>query len=164
MGTHDSTEELLLKLSKELPRKRVLIVDRHPHARNSLRMMLSTLNITAVHGAGTSAEVLRQIGAAHFDIVLSDYLLDDGRDSQQLLEELRQQRLLSLAAVFMVITGERSYRNVVSLAELAPDDYLIKPFTADQLQSRLLKAIYKKHFFARVFEGIYILDTLAGRE
>ncbi len=154
MGTHDSTEELLLKLSKELPRKRVLIVDRHPHARNSLRMMLSTLNITAVHGAGTSAEVLRQIGAAHFDIVLSDYLLDDGRDSQQLLEELRQQRLLSLAAVFMVITGERSYRNVVSLAELAPDDYLIKPFTADQLQSRLLKAIYKKHFFARVFEHL----------
>jgi len=167
MGTHDSTEELLLKLSKELPRKRVLIVDRHPHARNSLRMMLSTLGITAVHGAGTSAEVLRQIGAAHFDIVLSDYLLDDGRDSQQLLEELRQQRLLSLAAVFMVITGERSYRNVVSLAELAPDDYLIKPFTADQLQSRLLKAVYKKHFFARVFEhldnGAYS-DALAACE
>ena len=44
----------------------------------------------------------------------------------------------------MVITGERSYHNVVSVAELAPDDYLIKPFTADQLQARLLKAVVKK--------------------
>lgn len=167
MKTLASPEELLHKLGKELPRKRVLIVDRHPHARNSLRMMLSTLGITSVHGAGTSAEVLRQVDNSRFDIILSDYMLDDGRDSQQLLEELRQQRLLSLTAVFMVITGERSYRNVISLAELAPDDYLIKPFTADQLQSRLLKAIYKKHFFARVLghlDNNAYTDALAACE
>lgn len=151
MSPPESTAELLQKLNRDIVRKRVLIVDRHPNARDSLRLMLSTLGITAVHGAGTSAEVLRQIGAVRFDIILTDYLLDDGRDSQQLLEELRQQRLIPLSTIFMVITGERQYRNVVSLAELAPDDYLVKPFTADQLQARLVRAIYKKHFFARVF-------------
>ncbi len=151
MSPPESTAELLQKLNRDIVRKRVLIVDRHPNARDSLRLMLSTLGITAVHGAGTSAEVLRQIGAVRFDIILTDYLLDDGRDSQQLLEELRQQRLIPLSTIFMVITGERQYRNVVSLAELAPDDYLVKPFTADQLQARLVRAIYKKHFFARIF-------------
>lgn len=165
MSPPESTAELLQKLNRDIVRKRVLIVDRHPNARDSLRLMLSTLGITAVHGAGTSAEVLRQIGAVRFDIILTDYLLDDGRDSQQLLEELRQQRLIPLSTIFMVITGERQYRNVVSLAELAPDDYLVKPFTADQLQARLVRAIYKKHFFSRVFghleRGAYA-DALAA--
>ncbi|MBK7422843.1 MAG: hypothetical protein IPJ48_06930 [Propionivibrio sp.] len=59
--------------------------------------------------------------------------------------------MISLSTVFMVITAERAYHNVVSLAELAPDDYLIKPFTADQLHARLVRAIYKKQFFAKVF-------------
>ena len=53
------TAELSHKLQKELPQKRVLIVDRHPAARDSLRMMLSALEITSVVGVGTLAEVLR---------------------------------------------------------------------------------------------------------
>lgn len=159
--TDDSaTADLTQKLQKELPQKRVLLVDRYPAARDALRIMLSTLGITAVTGAGNSNDVLRLVKASSFDIILSDYILDDGRDGQQLLEELRQQQLISLATVFMVITGERGYQNVVSVAELAPDDYLIKPFTADQLQARLLKAVFKKNFFAPVYlkldQGAYI--------
>lgn len=138
-----STAEYLQSLGKELARKRVLLIDRHPSARNSLRIMLSSLDISAVHNAGTTAEVLRQVKANRFDILLSDYILDDGRDGQQLLEELRQQHLISLSTVFIIITSERAYHNVVSVAELGPDDYLIKPFTADQLQGRLVRAVYK---------------------
>jgi hypothetical protein len=48
----------------------------------------------------------------------------------------------------MLITSERAYHNVVSIAELAPDDYLIKPFTADELHGRLVRALYRKQFFA----------------
>ena len=125
------TAELLQQLSKDIARMRVLLVDRHAGARNSLRIILSTLGVKSIHGAGTSAEVIRQVKSNHFDIVLTDYHLDDGRDGQQLLEELRQKHLISLATVFIVITAERGYHNVVSVAELAPDDYLIKPFTAE---------------------------------
>ena len=169
MGTNDAniTAEKLGKLGKELARMRVLVVDRHSSARNTLRIILSTLGVSSIHNAGSSAEVLRQVKAYSFDIILSDYHLDDGRDGQQLLEELRQKRLISLTTVYMVITAERAYRNVVSVAELAPDDYLIKPFTAEQLQSRLLKAIYKKRFFERVFthldNGAFV-DALAACE
>ena len=56
-------EEMLLVLRQALTKKRVLIVDRHPPARDSLRLMLSALEVTAVHGAGTTAEVLRQVKA-----------------------------------------------------------------------------------------------------
>ena len=165
-NANDATD-VMKKLLKELPRLRVLLVDRHNSARQSLRIILSTLGITAIHNAGNSAEVIRQVKAYSFDVIFADYILDDGRDGQQLLEELRQKHLISLSTAYMVITAERAYRNVVSVAELAPDDYLIKPFTADQLQTRLLRALYKKRYFARVFQhldkGAYI-DALAACE
>jgi len=147
-------EEMLLVLQQSLTKKRVLIVDRHSPARDSLRLMLGALGVTLVHGAGNTAEVLRQVKANVFDIVLSDFLLDDNRDGQQLLEELRHAHLIPLSTVYMIITSERGYTNVVSLAELAPDDYLIKPFTAEQLQARLIRAVYKKHVLRKIYEQI----------
>ncbi len=147
-------EEMLLVLQQSLAKKRVLIVDRHSPARDSLRLMLGALGVTAVHGAGNSAEVIRQVKGNRFDIILSDFVLDDGRDGQQLLEELRHTHLIPLSTVYLIITSERGYTNVVALAELAPDDYLIKPFTADQLQARLIRAIYKKHVLRHIYQQI----------
>ncbi|MER2624823.1 MAG: FimV/HubP family polar landmark protein [Accumulibacter sp.] len=154
MALPETTADLLRKLSKELSRMRALLIDRYPNARNSLRIMLSSMGVTAVHNAGSSAEVLRQVRAHSFDIILSDYQLEDGRDGQQLLEELRQQHLVPLSTVFFIITSERGYHNVISVAELAPDDYLIKPFTADELHGRLVRLIYKKQFFAQLYEHL----------
>jgi tetratricopeptide (TPR) repeat protein len=145
---------MLLVLQQSLTKKRVLIIDRHSPARDSLRLMLGALGVTLVHGAGNSAEVIRQVKGNRFDIVLSDFVLDDGRDGQQLLEELRYAHLIPLSTVYMIITSERGHTNVVALAELTPDDYLIKPFTADQLQIRLVRAIYKKHVLRRIYEQI----------
>ena len=90
----NKTAEIVAKMSKELPRMRVLLVDKHSSARNTLRMILSSLNVTSVHNAVSSAEVLRQVKAYSFDIIFADYILDDGRDGQQLLEELRQKHLI----------------------------------------------------------------------
>jgi CheY-like chemotaxis protein len=147
-------EDMLLILQQSLTQKRVLIVDRHAPARDSLRQLLGVMGVTTVHGAGNSAEVIRQVKAHRFDIILSDFVLDDGRDGQQLLEELRHANLIPLSTVYVIITSERGYTNVVSLAELAPDDYLIKPFTSEQLQARLIKVIYKKYVLRKIYEGI----------
>lgn len=145
------TEYLMLS---DLSDRRVLIVDRHPNARDSLRMMLSSLGVTKVHGAGSAAEVTRQVKGNSFDIIFSDFQLDDGRDGQQLLEELRLQHLIPLSTVFIIVTSERGYRNVVAVAELTPDDYLIKPFTADQLQNRLGRALQRKTALATIYRFI----------
>jgi DNA-binding response OmpR family regulator len=159
-GSPLDDEEMLLVLQHSLTKKRVLLIDRHPPARDALRLMLGALGVTAVHGAGNSAEVIRQVKANRFDIILSDFVLDDGRDGQQLLEELRHAHLIPLATVYMIITSERGYTNVVALAELAPDDYLIKPFTAEQLQGRLVRAIYKKHVLRKIYEHIEASELL----
>lgn len=158
-------DEMLLILQQTLTKKRVLIIDRNAPARDSLRLMLSALGMTTVHGAGNAAEVIRQVKVNRFDIILSDFILDDGRDGQQLLEELRHAHLIPLSTVYLIITSERGHTNVVSMAELAPDDYLIKPFTAEQLKTRLIKATFKKHVLRKIYQQIErgaLLEAIAA--
>ncbi len=76
----------------------------------------------------------------NYDVVLCDYILSDTRDGQQLLEEVRRQKLLPQSTLWIMITGERKYEQVFSAVELAPDDYLIKPISPDMLHERLGKA------------------------
>ena len=76
----------------------------------------------------------------NYDVVLCDYILSDTRDGQQLLEEVKRQKLLPQSTIWIMITGERKYEQVFSTVELAPDDYLIKPISPDLLHERLGKA------------------------
>lgn len=125
----------------------MLIADRHPAVRSSLRDLVSTLGVTSIHMAESSNAVKRHVTGQRFDVILCDYLLEPHKDGQQLLEELRHTHAIPLSTIFMIVTGERAYQSVVSVAELAPDDYLIKPFTPEHLAQRLHKALEKKHVF-----------------
>ena len=49
-------------------------------------------------------------------------------------------RLLPLTTIWIMITGEQKYEQVFSAAELAPDDYLIKPITPALLMERIQQA------------------------
>lgn len=131
----------------------MLIVDRHPPVRLSMRDLVATLGVTAIHMAESSHAAKRHVGGQKFDVILCDYLLEAHKDGQQLLEELRHTGAIPLSTIFMIVTGERAYQSVVSVAELAPDDYLIKPFTPEHLAQRLLKALEKKHAF-RIAHGL----------
>lgn len=91
-----------------------------------------------------------------FDVVLCDYVLSEerhtsgsgyraiSRDGQHLLEECRRVKLIPTASVFIMITGERHYEKVFAAAELAPDDYLLKPLTPSSLLERLTRAYLKR--------------------
>jgi CheY-like chemotaxis protein len=130
---------------------RVIIADHHAHTRTALREMVSVLGATSIINSGNAADVIRQVKARQVDVILCDYELDGMRDGQQLLEELRHDKLVPLATIFMMITGERSYKKVVAVAEFAPDDYLIKPFTANQLLERLTRVSLKKSAFLKAY-------------
>lgn len=153
----------------EFESKRVLIVDDDQGMRSSMRVILSTFGVTRSDMMPTANDAVRRIQSTDYDIILCDYYLGEGRDGQQLLEELRHNRLIKLSTVFMMVTAERGYEKVVSAVELAPDDYLIKPFTGEQLRARLERALLKKAAFAPVYaliekgdlrEAIQICDTI----
>jgi tetratricopeptide (TPR) repeat protein len=130
-----------------LRHKSGVIVDPNAASRSALRAMLSAIGMVQVVQAAGSVDALRRVKEKPADIILCDYLLEDGRDGQQLLEEMRNKHLIPLSTAFIVITRERRYQSVVSVAELAPDDYLLKPFTPQHLLERLEAVLEKKHAF-----------------
>jgi len=131
--------------------KRVLIVDDVAGVRSSIRSILGTFGVVYSEMSGTANDAIRRLQAKPYDIIICDYFLGDGSDGQQLLEQLRHNKLISLSTIFIMVTAERVYEKVVSAVELAPDDYLVKPFTADVLKSRLERVIQKKMAFAAIY-------------
>lgn len=134
--------------------KRVLIVDDHVGMRSSMRAILSSFGVVYSEMAGTANDAIRRLQNKSYDVIICDYFLGDGTDGQQLLEQLRHNKLIKLQTIFVMVTAESAYERVVSAVELAPDDYLIKPFTADTLATRLERAMQKKQAFAPIHDLI----------
>jgi tetratricopeptide (TPR) repeat protein len=64
-----------------------------------------------------------------------------------MLEDLRHHRLMHPATLFFMVTGEGRMGKVVSAAELAPADYILKPFAADAILERITRALDKRAVF-----------------
>ena len=129
---------------------RALLIEPHAGMRVSLHNMLNLCGINKIEHMLTAGTAVRAIQGKVFDLVLCEYDLGVGQDGQQLLEDVRHHKLTPLSTIFIMVTAERAYAKVVSAAELAPSDYLLKPFTADMLLERVLKAIEKRKAFAEV--------------
>lgn len=130
--------------------KRLLIIDDMPEMRSSMRSQVASLGMDQTTLAGSVKDALDQLKKAKFDIILCDYYLGGGTDGQQFLEYVRTQRIISRATLFIMITAEKGYESVVTAAECMPDDYLLKPFTADALKSRVDRLLDKKERLAHI--------------
>jgi len=131
---------------------KTLVVDDIPGMRSAVKMTLSNFGITRTDVAGSAQEAMNRVANTSYDLILCDYNLGDGRDGQQLLEELRHRNLITLKTVYIMVTAEALYEKVAATAELAPDDYMLKPFNAEVLRNRLDAILLKKMAFAEVYD------------
>src|SRR5690606_5041043 len=125
-------------------RKSALVIDDYPDMRGSIRRMLVNFGINEVRLAANGNEAIAECENNHFDIILCDYNLGDGKNGQQVLEELRYRRLLKRTTAYMMITAETTKAMVFGALEYQPDDYLTKPFTQTVLQHRLDRLVLEK--------------------
>jgi tetratricopeptide (TPR) repeat protein len=133
----------------------VLVIDPNPGMRSNLQNMLNASNINKIEYAVNSGTAIRQLTRRAYDIVLCEYDLGSegganagaGQDGQQLLEDLRHHRLISPWTIFIMLTSEAVYGKVIGAAELAPTDYVLKPFTAETLGARIARAIERRAVF-----------------
>ncbi|GAA5176229.1 hypothetical protein GCM10025771_10420 [Niveibacterium umoris] len=142
----------------DLTQIRVLIADQQSSVRTWLRTQLALIGIQQASMAANATDLLRHCKTGGFDVVLCDHHLDNQKDGVDLLEDLRYQSLLPLSSVFMIVTGERTYKRVISAVEFAPDDYLIKPFSANDLSHRVMAALMKKQILKDVFARLAVHD------
>ena len=142
----------------------ILIVDSQPGMRTQMRNMLAISGMSKVQFAVSAGVAVRKLREVRFDIILCEYHLGEGQDGQHLLEDLRHHAIIPLSTLFIMVTGERQYEKVVGAAELAPNDYILKPFAADTLYERLERALAKRDAFLPAYRLMEMGDTPAAIE
>jgi tetratricopeptide (TPR) repeat protein len=95
-----------------------------------------------------------------YDVVLCDFNLGEGKNGQQVLEEVRVRNLLAPSSVFLMVSAEKSVESVMGAAEHQPDAYLIKPITEGVLLSRLNRVWHKKQVFRPIDQACAEKDYL----
>ncbi|WP_081897455.1 tetratricopeptide repeat-containing response regulator [Massilia sp. BSC265] len=135
----------------ELEGLTALIIEPHAGMRANIHGMLNMCGLTRIEHASSSNLAVKHLGLRSFDMILCEYDLEGGQDGQQLLEDVRHHKLMPLSTMFFMVTAEGNHSKVVSAAELAPTDYILKPFTADRLLDRIARALDRRSAFMPVY-------------
>ncbi|MBU1311115.1 MAG: response regulator [Gammaproteobacteria bacterium] len=141
--------------NKTLENQRVLIVDDQRAFQLMFKGILYSMGATNVAFAPTGEQALAKCAMASYDILFVDYHLGIGKNGKQLLEDLREKKLLPPHCIFMLVTGENSVPMVMSAVELEPDDYLVKPFSQSVLRSRIQRIQRKKTQLADLYQALF---------
>jgi two-component system, chemotaxis family, chemotaxis protein CheY len=114
---------------------RVLIVDDSATLRNVIKRGLNDLHVTDIAEAGDGAEALGLFQQGGFDLILSDWIMA-GLDGLEFLKEVRK---VDPSIPFLMVTTESERSHVILAIQAGVSDYVVKPFTAESLKSKLDK-------------------------
>ncbi|QJD59909.1 response regulator [Pseudomonas sp. gcc21] len=134
--------------------KRVLIADDFSGFRTSVTAMLRQMAVRDVDSVATGEETLALCRNNRYDIILHDYNLGDGKNGQQVLEELHHTKRISPHCIFVMVTAESSQAMVIAALECEPDAYLTKPFNRASLEQRLDKLVQRKTTLKPILDAI----------
>ena len=135
-------------------KKKVLIVDDQRAFQVMLKAMLTNLGCDSVYFADTAEAAVKQCREISFDLLLVDYNLGSGKNGRQLLEFLRNHNLVSVDSMLFIVTGDNSRSMVLTALELEPDDYLMKPFSGHQLDTRVQRCYRKKSDLIDIYTAL----------
>lgn len=126
--------------------KSILIIDDSQVFISLLKSMLIRFGFKNenIDSTTESEKALRILKNKRFDIVFCDYNMNHHIDGALILDEIKTRKLLKSNSVFICLTGDNSLSVITYFIELEPDDYLIKPFKANDLIDRLKKVINRK--------------------
>ncbi len=110
------------------PPARILLVEDEANMVRTLAKILQRKGYS-VDAAGTGEEALRQLGAVHYDLVITDLNMPV-MDGMQLLREMKERQL---NPAVIVLTGHGTIQSAVEAMKLGAGDYLIKPCHPDEL-------------------------------
>ena len=136
----------------ELDGLTALIIEPHAGMRATIHNMLTMCGLSKIDHVGSSNQAVKHLGVKPYDLILCEYALEGGQDGQQLLEDVRHHKLMPLSTMFFMVTAEGDSGKVVSAAELAPTDYILKPFTADLLLERIARGLERRNALLPVYE------------
>lgn len=144
----------LMKIIDYADKRCLVIEDRRPFLM-LLRGLLNNLGATKVTTELSAEAGIKSCKLVKYDIVICDLHLGTNRKNGfEFLEEIRKLKLIRPTTVFIMISGDSARSMVLGSLEKQPDDYLIKPFSQAQLNSRIARATNKRISLATLYTQI----------
>ena len=125
-----------MAVDKNMP---ILIVDDYKTMLRIIRNLLSQLNFGNVEEAGDGKTALEKMRSKPPELVISDWNMEP-MTGLQLLREVRADATLK-DTPFIMITAESKTENVVAAKEAGVSNYIVKPFNAETLKSKLVSVL-----------------------
>ena len=139
--------------------RRVLVVDDHPTARQSVIDVLTVLGLDVV-GCESARSALQCLRRESFDLIMTDLMMP-GMDGLQFLKEVSS---LNVHAQTIMMTAHGSVATAVEAMRHGAFDYVEKPFDVDQLEAVVRAALQEGAVVGKrseILEGHG--DLLVGR-
>ncbi len=115
---------------------KVLVVDDYKTMVRIIRNLLKQLEFNNVDEAADGSAALRKLRDGNFGLVISDWNMEP-MTGLQLLKEVRSDEHLK-DLPFIMVTAESKTENVISAKEAGVNNYIVKPFNAATLKSKLV--------------------------
>lgn len=138
--------------------KQILIIDDCAPVRASIKAMAQQIGFESIHLARDANEAIAKCHDLPFDFILCDFNLGEGKDGYQVFETLKAQQLLAPLNCFLMVSAENQRQIVHGMIELQPDDYLLKPFSYQQLEERIVRAITNRIALRKVYVHLFEHD------
>jgi len=127
------------------PNMQVLVVDDHRTMRRIIKNHLGQLGITKIDEAGDGQEALQMLVRQKYNLILADWNMMP-MTGLELLEYVRKDVTYQHKDVpFVMITAEARTENVVKAKQADVDNYVIKPFNAETLETKIKAALVKRN-------------------
>ena len=117
----------------------VLIVDDYKTMLRIIRNLLKQINFNNVEEASDGTEALQKLRTGQYGLVISDWNMEP-MTGLQLLQEVRSDARLK-PTPFIMVTAESKAENIVAAKQAGVSNYIVKPFNAETLQSKIEKVL-----------------------
>lgn len=153
-----------LEESLEQKHKRVLIIEDMSEMRSMLKALITSLGYVHIDTEASGPASLKLIQNKRYDIIFSDYNLGGSVNGQQILEFTRRTYNEDESTIFIMVSADIAYENVVGVLEFQPDSYLVKPFTPAAFNRRFEQIKKQKSVFDEINNARKAKDYLAIEE
>lgn len=113
----------------------ILIVDDYRTMLRIIRNLLKQLGFDNVDEATDGAQALQKLRSKEYKLIISDWNMEP-MSGMQLLTEVRADNQLK-GVPFIMITAESKTENVVAAKQAGVSNYIVKPFNAATLKTKL---------------------------
>ncbi|MDH3235442.1 MAG: response regulator [Alphaproteobacteria bacterium] len=117
----------------------ILLVDDYVTMLRILRNIFVQLKFTNIHEATDGVTALAELRAGDYSLIMSDWNMEP-MTGLELLREVRADDKLKQIP-FIMVTAESKTENVIVAKKAGVSNYIVKPFNANTLKSKLVSVI-----------------------